>query len=387
MAAGKWDLDVTNLGPVAAARMRFGDLTVIVGPQATGKSLLLQLWKLRTDRAFLLPYLREQGIVTPTPEDLLDVYFGDGMRTVWGPDTRVAVEGKPVTREALLSHRGLPPSRDERVFYAPAHRAILLGSAGWPLRFHQLPQVPVVARLFSDHLHQQLLYAADVQFPHDRRFKGELRARMADAAFRGGQVQLEARGTQQQLRLHHSGDVSLGYMTWTAGQRELVPLLLALQRFAYEQRIVVKTDRFDTIIVEEPEMGLHPAATVAMFTLLLELVHRGYKVIVSTHAPVVLDVMWGLEMIAQHGGDATAACAMLGLESTPTTRDVLKSALAATRRVYAMQPDADGRATAVDISTLDPASDDATVSGWGGLTGLSSRVAEQVGRVIATTGT
>jgi predicted ATP-dependent endonuclease of OLD family len=42
-------LHVSNLGPIKDASIAFGDLTVLVGPQATGKSLFLQLLKLFLD--------------------------------------------------------------------------------------------------------------------------------------------------------------------------------------------------------------------------------------------------------------------------------------------------------------------------------------------------
>jgi len=38
-----------NIGPIRTADVRFGDLTVLVGPQATAKSIFLQLLKLAVD--------------------------------------------------------------------------------------------------------------------------------------------------------------------------------------------------------------------------------------------------------------------------------------------------------------------------------------------------
>jgi|GEM_PF-6242059 len=35
-----------NFGPIARADMEFGDLSILVGPQATGKSIALQMLKL-----------------------------------------------------------------------------------------------------------------------------------------------------------------------------------------------------------------------------------------------------------------------------------------------------------------------------------------------------
>jgi len=36
-------LELSNIGQIQKARIEFGDLTVLVGPQATGKSITLQL--------------------------------------------------------------------------------------------------------------------------------------------------------------------------------------------------------------------------------------------------------------------------------------------------------------------------------------------------------
>jgi predicted ATPase len=42
-------LNIRNLGQIKKANLSFGDLTVLVGPQATGKSIALQLLKLMLD--------------------------------------------------------------------------------------------------------------------------------------------------------------------------------------------------------------------------------------------------------------------------------------------------------------------------------------------------
>ena len=39
-------IKLANLGQIKEADVQFGDLTVLVGPQATGKSIFLQLLKL-----------------------------------------------------------------------------------------------------------------------------------------------------------------------------------------------------------------------------------------------------------------------------------------------------------------------------------------------------
>lgn len=43
-------LTLRNLGPIKEAELTFGDLTVLVGPQASGKSIAVQMLKLCEDR-------------------------------------------------------------------------------------------------------------------------------------------------------------------------------------------------------------------------------------------------------------------------------------------------------------------------------------------------
>jgi predicted ATP-dependent endonuclease of OLD family len=47
-------LQVLNAGQIKDAKIEFGDLTVLVGPQATGKSIFLQLFKLLIDTGAVL---------------------------------------------------------------------------------------------------------------------------------------------------------------------------------------------------------------------------------------------------------------------------------------------------------------------------------------------
>ena len=54
-------LKVKNLGPIESANISFGDLTLFVGPQATGKSILLQLIKLLADKAYVHKTFEEYG--------------------------------------------------------------------------------------------------------------------------------------------------------------------------------------------------------------------------------------------------------------------------------------------------------------------------------------
>ena len=55
-------LSFQHVGPIADAEIDFGDLIVLVGPQATGKSIFLQFLKLLLDTGAIFRILRKNGL-------------------------------------------------------------------------------------------------------------------------------------------------------------------------------------------------------------------------------------------------------------------------------------------------------------------------------------
>ena len=47
-------LEVQSFGPIGKVSIEFGDLTLLIGPQASGKSIFLQLLKLLVDKKHIL---------------------------------------------------------------------------------------------------------------------------------------------------------------------------------------------------------------------------------------------------------------------------------------------------------------------------------------------
>ncbi len=70
-------------------------------------------------------------------------------------------------------------------------------------------------------------------------------------------------------------------MTWTAGQREFTPLTLGLYHLLPSVKLR-KREETDWVVLEEPEMGLHPQAVTVVMLLVLELLWRGYRVVWSS---------------------------------------------------------------------------------------------------------
>ena len=54
---------VRNFGPIQEIDVELGDLTVLVGAQASGKSLFLQMFKLIKDKDAILESLENYGFV------------------------------------------------------------------------------------------------------------------------------------------------------------------------------------------------------------------------------------------------------------------------------------------------------------------------------------
>ncbi|MBV9108090.1 MAG: ATP-binding protein, partial [Gemmatimonadetes bacterium] len=212
-------LEVSNFAQIERARIEFGDLTVLVGPQATGKSLVLQWFKMALDHDEVVNALREAGHDISDPGSLLDLVFGEGMSSAWSSlGTQVTLDGKPVGPDTWKRRRRQTPSA--HVFFIPAHRALLLAE-GWPAPFLRLnADTPVVARLFSQTLYQQFSgRESSALFPVERILKTQYRELIDEAVFHGGRVELKTEGLRYRLSLNYGDRVALPFMTWTAGQR------------------------------------------------------------------------------------------------------------------------------------------------------------------------
>jgi hypothetical protein len=367
-------LSIRNFAHIRQVDLVLGDLTVLVGPQGAGKSLALQWLKASMDGRQMVEALRSAGHAVDKPGALVDLIFGNGMAPAWGKDSKVTLDNKEIT-PAKLSRTG---NGKERVFFIPAHRAMLI-SDGWAAPFQKLgPDTPAVARLFSQNLFDRFSGKdAETLFPVDKRLKREIRDQIDSAVFHGGKVGVEEDAQHaRRLRLMH-GNTHLPFMTWTAGQREFTPLLLALYHLlpSTQKR---KRNGTDWVVLEEPEMGLHPKAVTAVLLLVLDLLWRGYRVVLSTHSPHVLTMLWMMQRLKEHHAGWQRVCEAFDIKNSTPMRGVAEAALLKDYRSYALEFDHQGKVTSRDISKLDPESEDPTEAGWGGLTDYSSRFGDAV---------
>ncbi|MGO9739976.1 MAG: AAA family ATPase [Roseiarcus sp.] len=350
----------------------------MVGPQGAGKSLALEWLKIALDGRQVANQLRAAGHPVDRADAVIDLIFGTGMGSAWRPDSTSIRFGRSRITLSSIPRRG---SGHEELFFVPAHRSMLI-SDGWAAPFQKLTSdTPVVARLFSQNLFESFSGKdAGTLFPVEKRLKKEIREKIDDAVFHGGKVGIEEDSQHAlRLRLVH-GDKHLPFMTWTAGQREFTPLLLGLYHLLPRTK-ERKNDQTNWVVIEEPEMGLHPQAITAAMLLVLDLIWRGYRVVLSTHSPHVLALLWLMKLLKANEARWQLVCQAFDVEAAPM-REVAKAALEKDYRAFLLRFDSTGCVKSVDISDLDPSSSDEDVAGWGGLTSYSSRFADAVREAV-----
>lgn len=375
-------LDIENLGQIKKASLAFGELTVLVGPQATGKSIVLQLLKLAIDAGQVQDEMGRYGLdwagMLP---DFLDAYFGEGMRAIWkDAQTSIRWQGKAMDLQQIAKRKR--KFKDENLFFIPAQRVLTLRD-GWPRPFTDYaPGDPFAVREFSEQLRVLVEKELGTEnlFPQARRLKREFRDLLERDVFSKYALKIDKVQSQKRLVLGTgAGEGSLPYMVWSAGQREFVPLLLGFYWLMPPTK-VSRRGQIEWVVLEELEMGLHPRAISVVLLLVFELVARGYRVCLSTHSSQVLDAIWTLKHLRENGGTAKALLDVFDAPKTPPMLKLATDLMTKTQKVYYFDKE-DG--IVHDISELDPGSEEHGEGGWGGLSEFSGRASAAVAYAVA----
>ena len=376
-------LKLINIGPIREANIEFGDLTIFVGGQAMGKSITLEMVKLIEDAGYIRNRLEDFGFdCTRVPKKLLPLFLGAGKESIWGEKGRVFKDGDEVSKNNVLNKNR---SKNMGIFFIPAQRVVVVEN-GWPKPFSTFDTMyPFCAREFSEIIRTLLdkSYAEDaVIFPQANRLRKELRDEIGKTIFKNGSVKIITNEQNRKiLSLSIHNDEYIPIPTWSTGQREFIPLLCGLYYCLPSQK-KTKVKTISTVIIEEIEMGLHPQAIITLMLLVYELIYRGYKVILSTHSQIVLDVVWAVYEINKVQTLSKNFYKLFGIEkNTQYFRDLAKTIEDRKTRVFYFHEEEENT-TVKDISGLDPGSDDDAISGWGGLSGFSGKIAEVVGEAL-----
>lgn len=376
---------IQQFGPIDNISIDFGDLTILVGPQASGKSITLETLKLAIDRDYIVDTLdRYNYIFGHNAEKILNVYYGEGMAAIWKKDTKIELDDHPFARKSLPQKGN---GNDETLFYIPAQRILSIPD-GRPKYFGEFDNSsPYVLRSFSETLRlfmQHGMGNADVLFPLSNRLKGFLRRSFDESIFHKAKIVMEERASQKKMVLNVD-DMSIPFMSWSAGQKEFMPLLLAFYCLSGPPSKVVKKEKYKYVVIEEPEMGLHPRAIISVILQILELIQsRGYKVIVSTHSTVFLEFAWAFTLLKDNRkGRYDALNEIFNVPEGSPVREMLEGFFNKTIKTYYFRrSNGNGRVVSHDISSLDVTATDNIIAEWGGLSEFSSRVSEVVSKYM-----
>ncbi|MGI9250496.1 MAG: AAA family ATPase [Pseudohongiellaceae bacterium] len=379
-------ITLEKVGPISNAKIDLRDLTVLVGPQASGKSIFLQTLKLAIDRHHILSFFKQHSVVfNGSAKAVLDGYYGRGMGGMLRKKPYVTWKNTRFSIESLTRSKKINNPPEEKLFYIPAQRVVSFNS-GISQTFDNFNfGDPYVLRYFAHQIHRLLqdeFGSLATLFPSPQRLNAELRGPIEEHIFGGARLKAEQNDFTNSLALKIRGlPDSLPFLAWSAGQREFVPLLLGLYWLCPAGR-VKRRGELEWVVIEEPEMGLHPRAIETFLLLALELISRGYKVVLSTHSTVVLDLIWAIQHIKDSKGNVRDILNLFSLkQGNNDLKKIAKNALTKDYRVYFFE-----RGKPVkDITSLDPGAEDEAISNWGDLNDFSGRSANVVAKVISRT--
>lgn len=383
---GPATLRVKNLAQIKEGEVTFGDFTLLVGPQASGKSIFLQMLKLVIDKNFIAEDLKTNGYYWKgKSSNLFELFFGEGMGGIWRTETSVSFNGKQLQADSFLPKPG-KKTLEEQMFYVIAQRVVTM-QLGWPRSFGSFEVGdPYVIKAFSETLRKLMEKEGHLKeesfseiFPKAGRIQEPIRNLIDNGLFFGSKIELDSSSLKKRFMLNVA-NTKLPFMTWSAGQKEFMPLLLSFYHLMPPSKVSTR-DAIKWVVIEEPEMGLHPLAIQSLMVAFLELIARGYKVVISTHSSVLLELAWAIQYIQTHQGTSKDVFELFGMPRNPSLDKTFKAVVTGkTFSTFYFDRQVDG-VHIKDISSLDPGSEDLAIADWGGLTDFASRAGAVVSKL------
>ncbi len=292
-----------KLGPVSSAEIEFRPLTVFVGPQGTGKSLVSQMAYFFENLRFLVRYYEarlgpeasDEKIVRKVLDDLrsqeraLGVFANPSVTLCWHSaeteDLCFSMDRRNRQirpRQALVDwvrasraqeNQNLVPALGYALF-VPAER-VLYSHASGPAAW-QVLALPSTLTLFAEAMDR-----VGKRFGDIHRKSSEVKKLWQEIL--GGEVRRRGERWKWQADGHTQMDIDMA----SSGQKANWPLLALAEALP-----VWKNDREIgmpfTVHVEEPEIHLHPQAQTRLVELLASLVKQGFRLVLTTHSLTVI---------------------------------------------------------------------------------------------------
>lgn len=331
-------LEVKSFSCIDRASISISDLTVIVGPQAAGKSLLCKLNFFLSRIFSALPHWYGEGVSGPSIEKRILEDFSEWFQpTTWGskafsvgystgPFEIIIARTRSKSKTAKATLSGSQEFFELLSFLNESHKKISEKktpsgglAADVPWRVHSYMADAIQKRMKADLPQEQLFIPAGRSFftsigkivtafddrtlldPVVTQFGRLVTALRSDSTFErssanallapiesllGGKVKHE-RGRQKFIA---EDGRDIPFAALSSGQQELLPLLYGL-------RFSLWRDRQNLLYIEEPEAHLFPSAQTALVDVFSRMINSGArkkeasasrKVVLTTHSPYVL---------------------------------------------------------------------------------------------------
>ena len=308
------------LGPVAACELEIKPLTVLIGRQGTGKSLVSQVLYFFEELPFLASFIAAESRKRLDAAQVVRAGL-DQLRSherAFGTfaNPRVTIEHQkaalspqrprstsPLGFTASAVNRVIKPAKDLRV-----HVDAILSSAARPVRnavffpterlvisqlrtaiAQRVLSLPITYTLFADWME---IAAGAAPAPSEMSTEAAYVAHRAEQALGGTVVRYR---DEWKWRYGPERKQQFDLDMASSGQRANWSIFyLSSALFALRSRRDVAEEL--TLFVEEPEVHLHPAAQVIVAEVLAFLVRQGFRVVLSTHS---LTVVYALNNLLQ----------------------------------------------------------------------------------------
>ncbi len=301
-------------------KLRIAPLTVFIGPQGTGKSLISQLLYFFHDAKYLLSHYFNQESPDATVRKVVEgIRAGELTNRALASfltTTNVRVEhishdtARKITFyksnrkinpnaafrkeidiwfQQLLKDRSSSGNIFARALFVPAERTFysrftnadpaVLGSRALPITMREFSKALSISANIS-----QAWQSKEKAMPREvEQIRDLVKADL------GGQAIIAKRGryARQWQWLPANSQQPLEIEMASSGQMGTWPLVVTMQ--ALFGLPVHERPRF--IHIEEPETHLHPAAQVAVVKMLAFLINQGFKIVVTTHS---LEILYAL---------------------------------------------------------------------------------------------
>ena len=360
--------------------------------------------KLIKDDFAIASTLVEKGYEWNNIEEFSNIYFGEGTDILWKDNTKIYINRKLFVSFSILKKIDLEKvKRDivffreefgtgeknsinfiETVYYIPAQRVLTIEN-GWPKSFDSYNVFdPYVLKKFSENLRKFVEF--DLQFQKELFISKSIKPfvfLLDRNLFYKGKLKISKKFLKKRLVIEINNR-EIPFMVWSSGQREFIPMLLSFLDIISEYEKYLKEipnhspiDLNELIIIEEPEMGLHPKALETVLIMILYLMYLDYKVVISTHSADVLELIWALKNIKESNIDDNRKINLLNKLFELNTKEfnkIWEKVLKKNYKTYYFEP-VEENVFIRDISDLDPFEDKA-ISEWGGLISFSTKVSD-----------